>query len=99
MEGSEGFVAPSVAEVVMVEPELVRQIRELAARGWRPKRIAREVVAEHGAPLCAHGGAKAGVQERPGARRLTAEPEIETGALAHLGRSLADYAAAIEVAR
>jgi hypothetical protein len=27
------------------------------------------------------------------------EPESETGALAHLGRSLADYAAAIEVAR
>ena len=28
-----------------------------------------------------------------------AEPEIDTGALAHLGRSFADYAAVIEVAR
>jgi len=28
-----------------------------------------------------------------------AEPEIDTGALAYLGRSLADYEAAIEAAR
>jgi len=27
----------------MIEPELVRQIRELAARGWGSKRVAREL--------------------------------------------------------
>jgi transposase len=74
MEESEGFVAPPVAEVAMVEPELVRQIRELAARGWGSKRLARELgVARGTVRRYLRTGTEAGVQVRPGARRLTAE--------------------------
>jgi hypothetical protein len=61
MEGIEGPVAPPAAEVAMVEPELVRQIRELAARGWNEARGARaRRGAQHGAPVRAHGGRGAG---------------------------------------
>ena len=74
MEGIEGPVAPPVAEVAMVEPELVRQIRELAARGWGTKRVARELgVARNTVRRYVRAGAEAGVQVRPGARRLTPE--------------------------
>src|SRR6516162_4977196 len=36
-------VAPPRTEVTMVEPEVVRQMRLLAERGWGVKAIAREV--------------------------------------------------------
>ena len=42
--GSEvAAVAPPMAEVPMVEAEAVREMRELAGRGWGAKRIAREL--------------------------------------------------------
>jgi transposase len=41
----------------------------------------------------------AGLWRTPAEREVEPAIEIESGALAHLGRSLADYAAAIEVAR
>ena len=43
MEAEEKAMTPSTVEVLMVEPELVRQIRGLAAQGWGAKRIAREL--------------------------------------------------------
>ena len=70
--GSEGkTMTPSTAEVAMVEPELVRQIRGLAAQGWGAKRIARELeVSRNTVRRYLRGGADAGIQHRPSARRL-----------------------------
>ena len=36
-------VAPLETEVMMVEPEVVRQVRQLTERGWGAKHIAREL--------------------------------------------------------
>jgi hypothetical protein len=42
--GSEmASVAPPTTEVLMVEAEAVRQMRDLASKGWGAKRIAREL--------------------------------------------------------
>ena len=44
--GSEGAaVAPPMVEVPMVEAEAVREMRELAAKGWGAKRIAHALAA------------------------------------------------------
>ncbi len=43
MEDRVRDVAPLVAEVPMVEAEVVRQMRALAERGWGAKRIAGEL--------------------------------------------------------
>jgi hypothetical protein len=43
MEAEGKAMTPSMAEAWMVEPELVRQIRGLAAQGWGAKRTAREL--------------------------------------------------------
>jgi predicted transcriptional regulator len=36
-------MAPPSAEAQMIEPQVVRQLRQLQARGWGTKRIAREL--------------------------------------------------------
>ena len=36
-------MAPPNAEVLMLAPEIVRQIEQLAALGWRAKRISRQL--------------------------------------------------------
>ena len=55
----------------MVEAEAVRQMRDLVARGWGSKRIARELgLARNTVRRYLRGGAAAEVQERPAARRL-----------------------------
>ena len=43
MEDRTQGVAPLVAEVPMVEPEVIKQMRCLAARRWGSKRIAKEL--------------------------------------------------------
>ena len=65
--GSEvAAVAPPMAEVPMVEPEVVREMRELAAKGWGAKRIARELgLARNTVRRYLRGGPAAEVQERP----------------------------------
>jgi transposase len=66
-------VAPPSGEVPMVEAEAVRQMRDLAGRGWGAKRIARELgLARNTVRRYLRGGAAAEVQERPAARRLDA---------------------------
>ena len=70
---------PPVAEVQeMVEPEIIRQIRDLAARGWGAKRIARELeVARNTVKRYLRGGSDAEIQVRPGRRRLDDDGRAE----------------------
>jgi transposase len=81
--GSEvAAVAPPMAEVPMVEAEAVREMRELAERGWGAKRIARELgLARNTVRRYLRGGAAAEAQERPSARRLDGEARLEAVAL------------------
>ena len=61
----------STVEVPMVDSEAVREMRELRRHGWGYKSIALEVgVAVATVKRYIRGGAMAGEQERPGARRL-----------------------------
>jgi len=70
-EAEKSAVAPRVAEVPMIEPDSVRQLRELAKRGWGAKRIARELgLARNTVRRYVRGGPAADKQERPQARRL-----------------------------
>jgi transposase len=56
---------------VMVEPEIVRQIRSLAEFGWGARRIGRELgVARGTVRRYLHGGEAAEVQQRPSRRCL-----------------------------
>jgi transposase len=67
-------VTPSAAEVSMVEPEVIRQVRALHEQGWGTKRIAREVgIARNTVKRYLRGGEAAQVQLRPGAWSLSAE--------------------------
>jgi transposase len=72
MEARERFVAPPGAEVhEMIEPEVVRQVRVLSARGWGAKRIAGELgIARNTVRRYLRGGHEAEQQVRPRARRL-----------------------------
>jgi transposase len=64
-------VAPPSVEVPMVEAEAVREMRELAERGWGSKRIARELgIARNTVRRYVRGGPGAEIQERPSARCL-----------------------------
>jgi transposase len=64
-------VAPRLAEVPMIEPDSVRQLRQFAERGWGTKRIARELgLARNTVKRYLRGGASAEKQERPKARAL-----------------------------
>lgn len=68
METRDTDVTPSVAEVSMVEPELVRQARSLCGRGWSIRRVARELgLARNTVRRYLRGGEAAEVQRRPGA--------------------------------
>lgn len=66
-------VAPPTMEVPMVEAEAVRQMRELAARGWGAKKIARELGLARNTVRRYLRGAAAGVQRHPAQHRLDAE--------------------------
>jgi transposase len=58
-------------EVPMVEAEAVRQMRDLASRGWGAKRIARELgLARNTVRRYLRGGAEAEVQRHPSQERL-----------------------------
>ena len=71
MSSEVGTVAPPSTEVPMVEAEAVRQMRDLAGRGWGAKRIARELgLARNTVRRYLRGGPAAEVQERPASRRL-----------------------------
>jgi transposase len=62
----------------MIEPEIVRQMRVLRARGWGAKRIAGELgVARNTVRRYLRGGPAAEVQVRPGARRLDEDARAE----------------------
>src|SRR5512142_1390245 len=75
-------VAPPTAEVPMVEAEAVREMRELAAKGWGAKRIARELgLARNTVRRYLRGGPAAEVQERPTARCLDEAARTEALAL------------------
>jgi transposase len=67
------IVAPPVAEVVMVEPELVRQIRLLHEAGWGAKSIAREVGVARNTVRRYLRSPHAEVQFRPSRRALDAD--------------------------
>jgi transposase len=55
----------------MTEPEVVRQVRILAERGWGAKRIARALgLARNTVRRYLRGGPRAQVQTRPRRRRL-----------------------------
>jgi len=74
--------------VPMVDPEIVKQIRSLAALGWGKKRIARELgVARNSVRRYLREGAAAETQTRPGAWTLDAEQQA-------VARSLLDGPAA-----
>ena len=62
--------------VPMVDPEIVKQIRALAALGWGKKRIARELgVARNSVRRYLREGAAAETQTRPGAWTLDADQQ------------------------
>ena len=64
-------VAYGTEGVPMVEPRIVRQIRELASQGWGSRRIAQEFgVARNTVRRYRRGDAEAERQVRPRARRL-----------------------------
>jgi transposase len=63
-------VAPQTLEVPMVEAEAVRQMRDLATKGWGAKRIARELGLARNTVRRYLRGAAAEVQQHPSQRRL-----------------------------
>src|SRR6185295_1392026 len=74
--------------VPMLDPEIVKQIRALAALGWGKKRITRELgVARNSVKRYLREGAEAETQTRPGAWTLDAEQQA-------LARSMLDGPAA-----
>jgi transposase len=67
-------MAPPYAEARMIEPDAVRQVRQLQAQGWGTKRIARELgIARNTIRRYLREGAAAERQERPAARALDDE--------------------------
>lgn len=74
MDKLKTHVAPSIQEVQMVEPETVRQIRELHGMGWGSKRISQETgISRNTVKRYLRGGSETEKQERPNARRLDGE--------------------------
>lgn len=67
---SRQYVEPPMAEVRMVEPEIVRQIRLLSDAGWGAKRIAKEVGVARNTVRRYLRDPKADVQVRPARRAL-----------------------------
>ena len=71
-------VALPTMEVPMIEPDSVRQLRQLASQGWGSKRIASELgIARNTVRRYLRGQDGALRQERPNARALTAEERAE----------------------
>jgi transposase len=71
------MMAPQT-EVLMTEPEVVRQLRALQRQGWGAKRIARELeLARNTVRRYMRGGPEAEVQVRPRRRRLDAGATAE----------------------
>lgn len=65
-------------EAMVVEPDVVRKLRQLAGLGWGTKAIARELgVARNTVKRYLRHGAKAEQQERPRARRLDERARAE----------------------
>jgi len=81
VEQTQDVLVSPTAEVPVIEGELVTAIRELAARGWGNKSIARELDIARNTVRRYRRGAAAGVQVRPRARRLTVERTAEAQAL------------------
>lgn len=79
MEARTLDMAPIRSEVSeMIEPEIIRQIRELADRGWGSKRIATELgVARNTVRRYLRGEANAEVQVRPARRCLDEDGRAE----------------------
>jgi transposase len=74
MSEDQAVMAPSGAEVSMVEPELIRRMRVLAEHGWGSKRIARELaVSRNTVRRYLRGGTAAETQTRPGGRKLDSD--------------------------
>jgi len=61
---------PSQEDTRMLKPEVVDRIRELSGQGHGSKRIARELKISRNTVRRYLGGAAAGFQQRPAARRL-----------------------------
>jgi transposase len=67
-------MAPPFAEARMIEPDAVRQLRQLREQGWGTKRIARELgIARNTIRRYVREGASATRQVRPAARALDEE--------------------------
>ena len=79
MDTRDRVMAPRMAEVhEMIEPEVVRQVRVLSARGWGAKRIAGELgIARNTVRRYLRGGLEAERQVRPSARRLDEDARSE----------------------
>jgi transposase len=78
MERDRDWVAPLDTEVPMVDSETVRLMKELSQRGWKLKRIARELgVARNTVRHYVRGGAPAGLQKRTACRRLDDQQRAE----------------------
>src|SRR5436305_12364192 len=73
MDQGQRDVALRATEVPMLEPEIVRQMRGLAAMKWGCKRIAATLGVSRGAARRYLRGATPGAQQRPRARRLDAD--------------------------
>lgn len=79
VENARDVVLPADPEVAqMIEPEVVRQVRELSARGWGAKRIAVELgIARNTVRRYVRGGTTAEAQIRPAARKLDDDARAE----------------------
>ena len=77
-----GTTIVSTSEVQMIEADVVEQVRALVRLGWGIKRISRELeLARNTVRRYRDEAVPVGVQERPGARRLTSEAARRAGAL------------------
>jgi len=78
MEPDRGWVAPLDTEVPMVDSETVRLMKELSQRGWKLKRIARELgVARNTVRHYVRDDASAGLQKHIACRRLDEQQRAE----------------------
>jgi transposase len=73
MEQERADLVSPMAEVPVVEGEMVTTIRELTNRGWGSKAIAGELGIARNTVRRYQRGALAGVQQRPSGRRLSAD--------------------------
>src|SRR5262245_11047516 len=83
MEQEREVLVSPMAEVPVIEGELVSAIRELANRGWGSKAIARELQVARNTVRRYVRGAATGVQVRPTARRLSPDARAQVQALFH----------------